>query len=232
MRGQWPLAVVAPAEWTGTALGPILEEAGLEDDATHVVFTGHDRGVQRNVDQWYERGLTIEDASRSEVMLAYAINGLQLPPQHGFPLRLIVPGWYGMTHVKWLRSITVTNESFAGYQQARAYHFRTVQDEAGDAVARILPRALMVPPGIPEYMSRVRIVEPGRVVIEGRAWSGRAPIVAVDFSSDGGATWSPASLQDPVSPYAWRRWTHDWDATQPGDHELSARATDAAGNVQ
>ena len=232
MSQPWVTEAVGTAEWTGTSLGPILEEAGLKDEASEVVFTGHDRGVQGNVDQWYERGLSIVEASRAEVMLAYAINGIPLPPQHGYPLRLIVPGWYGMTHVKWLRSITVTNEDFGGYQQARAYHFRTVEGDPGEPVTRMLPRALMVPPGIPDFMSRSRIVEPGRVVIEGRAWSGRAPITAVDFSADGGATWIPALLDEPVSPYAWRRWTCDWDAARPGEYELSARATDAAGNVQ
>src|SRR4029077_11048920 len=130
------------------------------------------------------RSLSLAEAMRGEVLLAWAINGQPLPPQHGYPLRLIVPGWYGMTHVKWLRSITVTDAPFTGYQQARAYHYRVVEGEEGEPVARMLPRALMVPPGVPDFMSRRRFVEPSLQVVRGRAWSGFAPITKVEFSSD------------------------------------------------
>ena len=228
----WLAEAVGNAEWTGTPLRAILDEAGLPGSATHVVFTGHDRGVQGGVDQWYERSLALTDASRDEVLLAYAMNGRPLAPQHGFPLRLIVPGWYGMTHVKWLRSITVTDRPFDGYQQATAYHFRTREGDPGEPVERMLPRALMVPPGVPDFMSRTRLVESSAQLLEGRAWSGRAPIDRVEFSADGGRTWADAALEDPVSPHAWRRWTYRWDATKPGEYELCARARDRAGNVQ
>ena len=228
----WLAEAVGNAEWTGTPLRAILYEAGLPDSATHVVFTGHDRGVQGGVDQWYERSLALTDASRDEVLLAYAMNGRPLAPQHGFPLRLIVPGWYGMTHVKWLRSITVTDRPFDGYQQATAYHFRTREGDPGEPVERMLPRALMVPPGVPDFMSRTRFVEPSVQLVEGRAWSGRAPIDRVEFSADGGRTWADAALEDSVSPHAWLRWTYRWDATKPGEYELCARARDRAGNVQ
>ena len=232
MSQPWVLEAVGTAEWTGTPLAAILEEAGVLDGARDVAFTGMDRGVQGGVDQYYERSLSLADASRDEVLLAYAINGVPLPPQHGFPLRLIVPGWYGMTHVKWLRSITVLGGAFAGYQQAAAYHFRTVDGESGEPVTRMLPRALMVPPGVPDFMSRVRFVEPSVQVVEGRAWSGQAPIDRVDFSADRGATWSAAELKEPVSPHAWRGWSVRWDASHPGEYELCARASDAAGNIQ
>jgi DMSO/TMAO reductase YedYZ molybdopterin-dependent catalytic subunit len=228
----WLGEAVGTAEWTGISLRAVLDEAGVEAGAVDVVFTGHDRGVQGGIDQHYERSLSLADAMRDEVLLVYAINGRPLPPQHGFPLRLIVPGWYGMTHVKWLRSITVTERPFAGYQQAAAYHYRTTEGDSGVSVSRMLPRALMVPPGVPDFMSRVRFLKPATEVVEGRAWSGLAPIVKVEFSSDGGGSWSAAELEDAVSPYAWRRWTYRWDATRPGDYELCARATDAAGNAQ
>ena len=232
MSQPWLGEAVGNAEWTGTPLAPLLEEAGVRSGAVDVVFTGLDRGVQGGVDQWYERSLSLADASRPEVLLAYAINGAPLPPQHGYPLRLIVPGWYGMTHVKWLRSITVTDRPFSGYQQATAYHYRTVQGESGEPVTRINPRALMVPPGMPDFMSRTRFVEAGVHTVEGRAWSGKGAIVKVELSDDGGRTWSPAVLQTSSSPYAWRRWTFEWDATRPGEYELCVRATDEAGNVQ
>jgi len=134
--------------------------------------------------------------------------------------------------VKWLRSITVIDSRFQGYQQATAYHYRASTEEAGVPVERIRPRALMVPPGVPDFMSRIRFVEPGEHVIEGRAWSGLAPIVNVEFSADGGASWQPAELEQAASRFAWRGWTFHWDATTPGEHDLCARATDSAGNTQ
>lgn len=231
MSQPWLTEAVGNAEWTGAPLGPILEEAGVQPGAVDVVFTGHDRGVQGSVEQQYERSLGIADASRDEVLLAYAINGQPLPPQHGFPLRLIVPGWYGMAQVKWLRSITVLATSFAGYQQAAAYHYRESGDDPGIPVERIRPRALMVPPGVPDFMSRMRSLEPGEHLIGGRAWSGLAPVARVDFSADGGMTWQSAQLGDAASPFAWRRWTCRWLAT-PGEHELAVRATDADGHTQ
>src|SRR5216683_3486442 len=108
----WLMEAVGTAEWTGTPLGPLLDEAGLIGQGGDVVFTGFDRGIQGDVEQQYERSLPLAECRREEVLLAYAINGQPLPPQHGFPLRLIVPGWYGMAHVKWLRAITVLGSAF------------------------------------------------------------------------------------------------------------------------
>ena len=227
----WLREAVGTAEWTGTPLAPLLEEAGLEDGAVEVVFTGLDRGVQGEVEHAYERSLPLAEAMRDEILLAYAVNGQPLPPQHGFPLRVLVPGWYGMTHVKWLQAITIVEEPFLGWQQDVAYHVRATEDDRGTPVTRILPRALLVPPGIPEFLSRSRLVEAGPVLLEGRAWSGLAPIERVEVSLDGGATWEEARLDEPLSDFAWRGWSFDWDATE-GEHELACRATDAAGDVQ
>src|SRR5207302_4874376 len=168
----WLFEAVGTAEWTGTPLRPLLEEAGPLEGALEVVFTGMDRGIQGGVEQHYERSLSVAEALREEVLLAYAVNGQPLPPQHGFPLRLVVPGWYGMTHVKWLRSISVAAEPFRGWQQEVAYHLRDSEDEQGLPVTRILPRSLLVPPGIPDFLTRSRFLDAGPCVLEGRAWSG------------------------------------------------------------
>jgi DMSO/TMAO reductase YedYZ molybdopterin-dependent catalytic subunit len=226
----WLTEAVGTAEWTGTPLGPLLREAGLAPDAAEVVFTGLDRGIQGGVEHLYERSLAVDDALRDEVLLAYAVNGEPLPPQHGYPLRLIVPGWYGMTHVKWLSAITVVGEEFRGWQQ-EAYRLRQADDEVGTPVTRMLPRSLVVPPGIPEFLSRTRFADAGPCILEGRAWSGWAPIERVEVSVDGGDTWANAELCDAASPYAWTGWRFAWDAG-PGDHELCCRASDAAGNTQ
>lgn len=227
----WLMEAVGTAEWTGTPLAPLLDEAGLSPEAVEVVFTGLDRGIQGEVEQLYERSLAIEDALKEDVLLAYAVNGQPLPPQHGFPLRLIVPGWYGMTHVKWLASITVVDEPFRGWQQDVAYHIRSSEEEQGQPVTRMLPRSLMIPPGIPDFLSRVRHLEAGPCELVGRAWSGWAPIERVEVSTDGGQSWNEATLAESPPKYAWRGWTYLWDA-EPGEHELACRATDGAGNTQ
>jgi sulfane dehydrogenase subunit SoxC len=125
----WLQEAVGTAEWTGTPLAPILAEAGVADEAAEVVFTGLDRGIQGDVEHLYERSLPLQEAQRDEILLAYAVNGQPLPPQHGFPLRLIVPGWYGMTSVKWLAAITVVAEPFRGWQQDAAYRLRGSEEE-------------------------------------------------------------------------------------------------------
>jgi DMSO/TMAO reductase YedYZ molybdopterin-dependent catalytic subunit len=227
----WLTEAIGTAEWTGTPLASLLAEAGLAEDALEVVFTGLDRGVEGGVEQLYERSLTLADARRDDVLLAYACNGEPLLPQHGFPLRLVVPGWYGMTSVKWLAAITVVAEPFRGWQQDVAYRLRRSEEEQGEPVTRILPRALMIPPGFPDFLSRTRFVEAGRVRLEGRAWSGWAPVERVEVSVDGGESWTDASLGKPSGQFAWSGWAYDWEA-ESGEHELSCRATDGLGNVQ
>jgi len=228
----WLFEAVGTAEWTGTSLRALLEAAGPLDGAVEVVFTGLDRGVQGGIEQQYERSLTLAEATRDEVFLAYAINGQPLPPQHGFPLRLVVPGWYGMTHVKWLRSITVVTRRFRGYQQEPAYHVTRSWDELGEPVTRMLPRSLMVPPGIPDFLPRIRQLALGTCILEGRAWSGRGRIVRVEVSTDGGNSWTDADLGGDGGEFAWQSWRRVWDADQAGEFELCCRATDAAGYVQ
>ena len=228
----WLFEAVGNAEWTGTPLRSLLEAAGPLEGAVEVVFTGIDRGVQGGVEQHYERSLTMAEANREEVFLAYAINGQPLPPQHGFPLRLVVPGWYGMTHVKWLRSITVVTQPFRGYQQEPAYHITSTWDELGEPVTRILPRSLMVPPGIPHFLPRTRQLGLGTCILEGRAWSGRGRIVRVEVSTDGGGSWANAELGEDGGEFAWQSWRHAWDVDRAGEYELCCRATDAAGNLQ
>jgi DMSO/TMAO reductase YedYZ molybdopterin-dependent catalytic subunit len=226
----WLVEAVGTSEWTGTPLAPLLREAGLTDDAASVVFTGADHGIERGVEQDYQRGLSVAEALENDVLLAFAMNGAPLPPQHGFPLRLVVPGWYGMAHVKWLTRISVTSTGFDGFQML-AYRRRDHPDEPGTPITRMEPRALLVPPGFPDFMSRIRVLQPGPVRLEGRAWSGWAPITGVEVSTDGGTTWQPADLEPAPGPHAWSRWTCTWQA-RPGRFDLLARATDGSGRSQ
>ncbi len=229
LSNPWLLEAIGTAEWTGTPLGPVLEQAGLKPDAVEMLFSGADRGVQGEEEHDYQRSLTIADAMRPEVMLVYEMNGRPLEPQHGFPLRLIVPGWYGMTSVKWLRSIEAVREPFRGYQQWHSYHYRNDPDDPGEPVQRMRPRALMIPPGIPDFFTRRRFVDAGPIELFGRAWSGQGAIERVEVGIDG--QWADAQLDPAAGDFAWRGWRAAWQAT-PGEHELSCRATDAAGNAQ
>jgi DMSO/TMAO reductase YedYZ molybdopterin-dependent catalytic subunit len=222
----WLDEAVGTATWTGARLTDVLAAAGVADDAVDVVFTGHDHGTERGVEQDYRRALPVTDLA--DVLVAYEMNGLPLPPQHGAPVRLIVPGWYGMAHVKWLRDIEVVATPFEGFQNAVAYRDKTSPEDPGTPVTRIRPRALVVPPGFPDFMTRRRYVDAGTVTLTGRAWSGRAPLTTVSVSTDDGATWLPADLGPSPGPHAWRLWTATWEAT-PGTYTLSARAADEVG---
>lgn len=223
----WLNEAVGNAAWAGTPLAPLLAEAEPLEGAVEVVFTGLDRGVEGGETQAYARSLPLSE--RADALLAYGMNGGPLPPQHGFPLRLLVPGWYGMTSVKWLTRITVLDRPFDGYQQTHAYRFRRGEGDPGEPLARMAPRALMVPPGIASFPERERTLDAGPILIEGRAWSGHAPIESVELGVDG--DWLPAQLDPPAGRWAWRGWHAEWDAT-PGVHVLACRARDAAGNVQ
>jgi DMSO/TMAO reductase YedYZ molybdopterin-dependent catalytic subunit len=227
----WLLEAVGTAEWTGVPVADVLALAGVAAGAVEVVFSGADRGVEHGVEQLYQRSLPRDMATGPDALLAYAVNGIPLPPQHGFPLRLVVANWYGMTNVKWLTTVTAADTPFSGYQQATSYRLRHSDEEPGVPLARMLPRALMVPPGIPDFTSRERHVRVGRQRLIGRAWSGHAPITGVAVSIDAGSTWEEAAVDRATEPGVWQSWTYAWNAPV-GTHELCCRAVDAAGNVQ
>jgi DMSO/TMAO reductase YedYZ molybdopterin-dependent catalytic subunit len=227
----WFSEALGVFEYTGTPLRSLLEEAGLLDDAVEVVFSGHDEGVDLGVRHFFERALPIDEALADGVILAWDANGAPLPPAHGFPLRLVVPSWYGMASVKWLRAITVIDHPFQGVQQKQVYRFSFSSSDAGRPVQKKAVRAAMKPPGIPDLISRKRFLSPGAVELRGMAWSGYGAIERVEVSTDDAATWRPAALEPPASPHTWTPWRFTWDAA-PGEHLLAARATDVTGNTQ
>jgi DMSO/TMAO reductase YedYZ molybdopterin-dependent catalytic subunit len=227
----WLLEAIGTAEWTGTPLKELLQEARVREDADEILFTGLDRGVQGGEVQSYQRSLSISEAMREEMLLVYEMNGRPLEPQHGFPLRLVVPGWYGMTSVKWLAGIEAIRGPFEGYQMVGSYRYSRSEDDPGEPVTLIRVRSLMIPPGIPDFATRVRLVEAGKVKLTGRAWAGRLNVSGVEVSSDGGETWAEAHLEKAVAPFAWRGWSYDWEA-KAGRCMLCVRARDSAGNLQ
>jgi DMSO/TMAO reductase YedYZ molybdopterin-dependent catalytic subunit len=225
----WLEEGVSTAEWRGVPLAVLLRAAGLRSDARDIAFHGADRGIDGGIEHVFARSLAPSEALREEVLVAYEMNGQPLPPQHGAPLRLVVPGWYGMASVKWLRAIEALGQPFDGVQQALSYHFRGAREERGIPCTRMRVKSLMAPPGIPDFYTRTRIVQAGSVALQGRAWSGDAPVRQVEVAIDG--AWRPAQLCAAAGPYAWRGWQATWEAA-PGEHELACRATDQAGNVQ
>ena len=227
----WLLEAIGTAEWTGTPLKGVLDDAGVDPAAADVVFTGRDEGVQGGEAQLYQRSLTPAEIARDEALLAYEMNGAPLEPQHGYPLRLLVPGWYGMTSVKWLDSIEAVAEPFKGYQMEQTYRYKNAPDDPGEPVSTMRVRALMLPPGMPDFMTRTRLVDAGEVTLTGKAWAGRLGVSKVEVSEDDGLSWRAAELGAQVGRFAWRNWAYRWDA-KPGRRFLCVRATDEAGNTQ
>jgi DMSO/TMAO reductase YedYZ molybdopterin-dependent catalytic subunit len=226
----WSYEAVSTAEWTGTPLRHVLERAELLDDAAEIAFLAIDRGFDRGHEHAYGRSLGRAAALGDDVLLVWAMNGALLLPQHGYPLRLIVPGWYGMASVKWLTRIEARAQPYDGFQQVSTYMYRPVPEGPTTPVTHMRVKSLIVPPGVPDFYTRRRMVEAGPVALFGRAWSGAGtPIVRVELGIDG--AWQDAHLDPPQGKYAWRGWRALWHA-QVGEHELSCRATDAAGETQ
>ena len=216
---QWDTSAVGVAEWTGVPVAAVLERAGLQPDAVEVVFHGGD-----NVG--FQRSLSRDDVMDPDVILAYAMNGEPLPPEHGFPARLLVPGWIGVASVKWLARIQAVTEPYTGFYQRSRYVIERENQQGDPEPATWLPvRATIARPVANASLAA------GTVPISGFAYSGRGRVASVEVSADAGATWQPAALAPPNEPGSWARWQLLWTA-QPGRYTLVARATDEAGNRQ
>jgi DMSO/TMAO reductase YedYZ molybdopterin-dependent catalytic subunit len=232
---QWELGAVSAARWTGARLGDVLGQAGLQPSAAEVVFRGADSGSVEDLPEVirFERSLSVRDAERSGALLAYEMNGEPLPARHGFPVRLIVPGWYAVASVKWLTEIAVAAKPFRGYFQDThyVYEWRRAEGPQREPVRLQRVRAMVVDPADGQR------VPAGDLVVSGVAWSGAAPVTRVDVrveSADGQglAGWRQASLVGPASDHGWREWELPVAALPPGPARISARAADAAGHDQ
>jgi DMSO/TMAO reductase YedYZ molybdopterin-dependent catalytic subunit len=223
----WGYGAVSTAEWTGVALRDLLAEAGLKPGVQEILFEGADRGhvPAAGAEIPFARSLPLESALHPDVILAFAMNGEPLSVERGGPLRLIVPGWYGVASVKWLSSIEALREPFQGFYQVERY---IMPDGRGGTrpLREMRVRSLIASP-----IDGAQIT-PGRTLIRGMAWSGAAPITRVEVSVDAGESWQPAHLASREERYAWRRWEYVWDVSSPGPVTLLSRAFDAAGNGQ
>ncbi|HEX4167955.1 MAG TPA: sulfite oxidase [Bryobacteraceae bacterium] len=232
---QWELGAVGNAEWTGVPLAALLQRAGVEGDACEIVLEGADRGAPKEppvppVPSSYARSLRMDKALQPSVLIAYQMNGRDLTPDHGFPVRAIVPGHYGMASVKWLTGIHAVREPFQGYWQTSDYGYWDYLDgiPVRRALGEIKLKCEIARPGVYETLPSNQVY-----TVLGAAWSGETDVTEVAVSTDGGRSWAEAEFLDSIERYSWRRWKFDWlTPKQPGKYTLLARAKDANGEVQ
>lgn len=231
---QWERGAVSTAEWTGVPLSEVLRRAGVKNSANEVIFEGADQGEIKEPpgpagEIHYARSMPLEKAN-DDVLLAFKMNGEELAPAHGAPLRLIVPGWYGMASVKWLTRIIASAQPFNGYFQTIDYAYW----ERGPSAPTLVP--------ITEMQVKAQIARPGfadavrageTYPVQGAAWTAEAEITKVEISTDGGETWHNTQLLGEPIRNAWRLWEYDWQVpTKPGKAAFMARATDSEGRTQ
>jgi DMSO/TMAO reductase YedYZ molybdopterin-dependent catalytic subunit len=210
--------LISTAKWKGAKLKDVLAQAQVQPEATYVVFKAADG---------YDVGIPIAKAMLEGTLLAYQMNGVPLPAEHGFPVRAIVPGYYGMMNCKWVKSIELVSETYLGYWQVRGWA-NEASYQTGSAI---------VTPGTAQVADRFGIgrasdVPMGLTPIAGVAFAGDRGVERVEVSTDGGKTWMPASVKDPLSGNTWVLWTADWNPPSTGHYSLAVRATDKTGAVQ
>jgi DMSO/TMAO reductase YedYZ molybdopterin-dependent catalytic subunit len=232
----WGDYAVSTARWTGALLSDVLALAQPATQGVDVRFEGADHGpyhlqailpeTNQN-DLTFVRALPLAETAdpSSAILIAYQMNGEPLTPDHGAPFRLIVPHWYAVASVKWLRRIDVLTDLYTGEFQTGHYIYQW-PDRPHEAVRRMRVRARITDP------ARGAILPLGPYTVRGKAWSGTGPVTQIDISLTGEGDWHPARLDPPKGPYQWQDWSFAWDSNDVGRHTLRARATDAAGNVQ
>lgn len=231
---QWGQGAVGTAAWTGPTLKTVLDLAGVKPDAVDVVLEGADKGQITALPNSpgviaFARSLPLAKAMKPEVVLATRMNGQPLTAAHGFPVRAVVGGWYGMASVKWLTRIVVTAKPYNGFWQSLDYSY--FERENGQPtlvpVTRMVPKASIARPSLGD------VVAAGQpTTVAGWAWTGEGKVAKVEVSTDGGKTWAAAKLTGEDEPFCWRKWEFAWTPAQPGPVKLVAKATDDAGRTQ
>jgi DMSO/TMAO reductase YedYZ molybdopterin-dependent catalytic subunit len=227
---QWGKGAISQGVWKGVSLKTFLQYTGLLDNAKEIVFEGYDHGERPDSNQLFNfsRSLPIEKALDPETIIAYEYNNQPIPFKHGFPLRLIVPGWYAMASVKWIKKITVINKEFKGPFQAidYVYYPNNENDNGKFPVTTIKINSTI------QYPLNMKVLHTGIYDIKGIAWTGNGKISKVDISMDGGLTFKACKLTSSTEKYSWVRWNYKWEAMTKGEYTLISRAADSNGNVQ
>ena len=226
----WGAGAVAHAEWSGVPLSEVLDLAGVKDSAVEVFCQGADRGTEPDHPEpmHFARGLPLAKARHRDTLLATSMNGEPLTPSHGFPVRLLVPGWYGVASVKWLTRLELSAKPLEGYFQTYKY---TVKRKAANGTQTVGIQSMAVKSEIVRPFAGERLAA-GKQRIVGLAWAGEEGIGRVEVSTDGGRTWADAELLGPLAPYSWTLWERVADLREAGPRQILSRATSTSGRVQ
>lgn len=226
----WAAGAIGHAEWTGVPLRKILDDAGLDAVAAEILFEGADQGSETDhpAPMRFARSLPLSKAMHPDTLLALRMNGEPLEQVHGFPLRLFVPGWYGVASVKWLRRIVAIDGPYEGYFQASKY---TVKKRVGNSIERVRVGPMTVKSEILRPLSG-DLLGIGTNRIFGLAWAGEESVARVEVSTDGGTSWTQTQLIGPRAAYSWCLWEYLWEIGVPGPYRLMARAVSESGQIQ
>ncbi len=225
---QWGAGAIGHAEWTGVRLRDLLEPAGVKTGAQEIIFEGADQGTEDGEKMNFSRSLPLAKALDSDTLIALRMNGEWLEPNHGAPLRLFVPGWYGVASVKWLRTMRVIDHAYQGYFQTVKYSIDRGTN-SGKRRQPLGPGAVKSEILFPRAGEQLRV---GTNRVAGVAWAGEERVTRLDLSTDGGRSWHAAHLKGIQQPYSWCQWETLWTVTAPGDYTLMSRAHTAAGQTQ
>ncbi|WP_173918195.1 sulfite oxidase [Halobacillus sp. Marseille-Q1614] len=227
---QWEKGAVSQGYWTGVPLKSLLEYCGLSAQAKEVVIEGYDQGKRPDTDKVhpFKRSLPIDKALHPDTLVAYQYNGQPLPYKHGCPLRLIVPQWYAMASVKWIKQIRVIESEFEGPFQSIDYIYYPNKDDNEGAFP---VTTLNVNSTIQKPVDHDKL-DTGQHTIKGIAYTGEGKITQVEISTDGGKSWTNASLENEPSEYEWVSWSHQWPALEKGEYTIMTRAADSTGRIQ
>ncbi len=231
---QWGFGGVSTGNWTGVEIATVLDKAGVKPGASEVIFVGVDQGVIADPATPgpipFDRGIPLEKVLKSDCLLAHKLNGEDLPPSHGYPLRAVIGGWYGMASVKWLSRIIVTDKPYRGFWQTLDYSYFERRD---GGLPHLVPVTVMDPKAVIAKPSAGEVVLLGKAFrVHGAAWAGERKVGKVEFSSDGGKNWTEAKLADQADALAWTLWEHTWTPAVRGPAPLLVRCTDDRGNRQ
>jgi DMSO/TMAO reductase YedYZ molybdopterin-dependent catalytic subunit len=232
---QWGHGAAGNGRWKGVRLADVLKRAGIKDSAVEILFEGADAPIGTMPD--FQRSIPVKKALDGNTMLAYEMNGETLPVKHGFPLRVVTPGWASDSWMKWLTSIRVLNKEHDGFWMKAAYRHpgKPVAPMAAIPPDQMQPvTSLRIKSVIASPADGAQVMAGSPLMVHGVAWSGDAgPVTSVEVSVDGGRTWKPASLRaDQKTQFGWRQWEFTWTPPQPAYYTILARARDAAGNTQ
>ncbi|MBI2946088.1 MAG: sulfite oxidase [Verrucomicrobia bacterium] len=227
------MGAIGNVRWTGTPLAPLLKDCAPLSRAIEVVFFGADEKVEKIRDKDYSqnfaRSLSLTEARREDILLAYEMNGEPLPKNHGAPLRLVVPGWFGIAWVKWLTRIELLDRRYMSKYMAREYVTIRGEEKGGKTIWR---ETSVGPMDVKSVIARAVRLKDGTVRLAGAAWTDGTPLQRVDVKIDDGA-WRPAKIgRAPESKYAWKFFGFDWPRPAPGEHRVVSRAIDAEGRAQ